>query len=90
MYGTVEDDGHTCGRGRDLGAETDLHLVDVGRVVAAPAVGGDGLAAAVWHQAVLGPQRLDVDAVEPVARVVAAAALELRGRGVRGWRGKSY
>jgi len=59
-------------------------------MVAAPAVGGDGLAAAVWHQAVLGAWRLDVDAVEPVARVVAAAALELRGRGVRGWRRKSY
>ena len=59
------------------GTSTDLHLVDVGGVVSEATEGGDGLAAAVWNQPVLGLGRLDVHALQPVPRVVAAAALEL-------------
>ena len=59
------------------GTSTDLHLVDVGGVVSEATEGGDGLAAAVWNQPVLRLCRLDVHALQPVPRVVAAAALEL-------------
>lgn len=56
---------------------TDLHLVDVGRVVPLSTAGGDGFTAAVGHQPALCWRRGDVHAGHPVVGVVTAAALEL-------------
>lgn len=60
---------------------TDLHPVDVGGVVPPATHGGDGFTAAVGDHPARRFTRRDEATRRPVARVVAAAALELWRRG---------